>query len=81
MSIKETVHSVFEKVAASQGRVLAPLTDELDLSECGLDSFSFAMIVVSLDDALGFDPFRSSDTVKFPATYGDFVQLYDRKME
>jgi hypothetical protein len=54
------------------------MEDELRLTECGLDSLSFAIVVASLEDALGVDPFNSSEWVDFPVTLGDFVRLYDR---
>ncbi len=78
MPIRETVHSVFKKVAADQGRTLAPLTDDLQLSRCGLDSLSFAIVVTLLEDTLEIDPFNSSDQVDFPVTLGDFIELYAR---
>ena len=77
MSTQETIVSVFKKVAADQARKLAPLTDGLRLTECGLDSLSFAIIVTNLEDALGVDPFNSAEWVDFPVTFGDFVRLYD----
>ena len=78
MSIRETVHAVFKEVADAQGRVLAPLADDLRLTHCGLDSLSFAIVVATLEDTLGADPFSGADTVEFPVTLGDFIHLYDR---
>ena len=69
--------SQFELVASEQGRLLAPLSDELLLAESGLDSLSFAIIVVRLEEALGFDPFNAAEAVEFPVTLGDFIELYD----
>lgn len=77
MAIRETVFSIFEDVAAAQGRTLAPLRDELRLTECGLDSLSFAIVVSTLEDTLGVDPFSAAESVEFPVTVGDFVKLYD----
>jgi acyl carrier protein len=77
MSVKDTIHSVFKQVAADQGRTLAPLSDGLRLTECGLDSLSFAIVVSSLEDTLHVDPFNSSEWVDFPVTLGDFIKLYD----
>lgn len=69
--------SQFELVASEQGRQLAPLSDDLLLAESGLDSLSFAIIVVRLEEALGFDPFNAAEAVEFPVTLGDFIELYD----
>ncbi|MGA2710240.1 MAG: acyl carrier protein [Steroidobacteraceae bacterium] len=77
MSVRLTVTSQFEQVAVEQKRKLARLSDDLKLVDSGLDSLSFALIVMRLEDALGFDPFDTNDAVKFPVTFGDFVKLYE----
>ena len=77
MSVRLTVTSQFEQVAVEQKRKLARLSNDLKLVESGLDSLSFALIVMRLEDALGFDPFDTNDVVKFPVTFGDFVKLYE----
>jgi acyl carrier protein len=78
MSIRQTIHAVFKEVAQAQGRVLAPLTDELRLMNCGMDSLSFAIVVATLEDKLGADPFSAMDAVEFPETLGDLIHLYSR---
>jgi hypothetical protein len=78
MSVRDTVTSQFEHVAREQKRKLAPLADNLKLLDSGLDSLSFALIVMRLEEALGYDPFDVADEVKFPVTFGDFVKLYER---
>jgi acyl carrier protein len=75
--MRDRIISVFTEVAASQGRTLAPLSDDIKLTECGLDSLSFAIVVATLEDALGVDPFNSDEWVDFPVNLGDFVHLYD----
>jgi acyl carrier protein len=77
MSVRATVTSQFEKVALEQHRKLAKLSNELRLLESGLDSLSFAVIVMRLEETLGFDPFDVDDDVQFPVTFGDFVRLYE----
>ena len=47
-----------------------PLTDDLVLLESGLDSLCFAIIVATLEDELGFDPFTEAEDVYFPVTLG-----------
>jgi acyl carrier protein len=79
MSVRATVISQFEQVAAEQNRKLARLSDGLKLLDSGLDSLSFALIVARLEDALGYDPFDSDEEVKFPVTFGDFVSLYESR--
>ena len=77
MSVRSTIASQFEQVAAEQNRRLTPLTDSVLLLESGLDSLSFAIIVARLEDALGVDPFSAAEAVEFPVTFGDFVKLYE----
>lgn len=78
MSNRDIVYAVFRRVAQSQNRLLPVLTDELRLTECGLDSLSFAIAVATLQDELHIDPFTSADAIKFPDTLGEFVKLYER---
>ncbi len=75
--MRERIISAFEEVAANQGRTLAPLSDDLKLVECGLDSLSFAIVVATLEDTLGIDPFNCAGWVDFPVNLRDFIQLYE----
>ncbi|HUN94628.1 MAG TPA: acyl carrier protein [Bradyrhizobium sp.] len=80
MSVRSTIVSQFEQVAVEQKRKLARLSDDLRLLDSGLDSLGFALIVVRLEEALGFDPFdEESGEMKFPVTFGDFVKLYEAR--
>ncbi len=77
--LREPILAKFREVAAAQGKPLASaLTDDLVLLESGLDSLCFAIIVATLEDELGFDPFTESEDVYFPVTLGDFVRFYER---
>jgi acyl carrier protein len=78
MSVRETVALHFQQVAGEQKRKLASLSDGLRLLDSGLDSLSFALIVVRLEEALGFDPFDTDEDLKFPVTFGEFVRLYEK---
>jgi acyl carrier protein len=78
MSVRETVESQFRQVASEQKRKLASLADNLNLVDSGLDSLSFALIVVRLEEALGFDPFDTAEDIKFPVTFWQFVALYEK---
>jgi acyl carrier protein len=77
MSVRPTIITTFQDVARSQEVDLAPLTDDLELLESGLDSLCFAMIVASLEDVLGVDPFSEDEEFSFPVTFGDFVESYE----
>ena len=69
--------SQIRQIAQEQDKNLAPLTDDLVLLESGLDSLSFAILVAHLEDALGMDPFSTSDDVSFPVTLGQFIKFYE----
>ena len=75
MSVRATIADTFNQVASEQKRQLAPLTDDLRLAHSGLDSLSFAIVVVRLEEALGYDPFAAVD--RFPTTFGEFRSLYE----
>jgi acyl carrier protein len=77
MTVRTAILAKFTEVAASQEKTLAPLSDDLVLLESGLDSLCFAIIVATLEDELGVDPFSASDDVYFPVTLGDFVTFYE----
>jgi Phosphopantetheine attachment site len=87
MSVRSIIISQFEAVAGQQRCRLAPLADDLQLLQSGLDSLSFAIIVARLEDEFGFDPFnaagsrplrsRAPESREFPRTFGDFVRLYE----
>jgi len=76
-SIRSAVISQFERVAQDRKRELAPLSQDLVLTECGLDSLCFAVIVARLEDELGIDPFSAAEAADFPVTLGDFIEAYE----
>lgn len=76
MSARSAIVTEFERLAAEQQRELALLSDDLKLVDSGLDSLSFAVIVIRLEETLGVDPFNV-DEVTYPVTFGDLVRLYE----
>lgn len=76
-NIRATIETEFQQVADDHGKQLLPLTDDLLLLNSGLDSLCFAVVVVRLEEALGIDPFSTSDDVVFPSTFGEFVGFYE----
>jgi hypothetical protein len=76
MSVKLTIIGEIEKVAEEHDLKLAPLSDRLALLESGLDSLCLAILIVRLEDSLGFDPFIATDNI-VPITLGDFVDAYE----
>ena len=79
MTVRSHIVAQFEQVAREQKRKLAHLSDSLKLLESGLDSLSFALIVMRLEEDLGFDPFNETEEIRFPVTFGDFVKLYENR--
>lgn len=79
MSIKETIRVTFTKVFAEQaeGYQMPAINDDLVLLESGLDSMGFAVLVVELEDILGFNPFDISEDPFYPSTFGEFVSFYE----
>jgi acyl carrier protein len=77
MSVRSQIVAEFSRVAEENDKQLAPLTDDLDLLDSGLDSMCFAVVVVRLEEALGVDPFSSSEDAVFPSTFGQFVSFYE----
>ena len=76
MSVRQTIVAQIEQIAGEQKRTLPALTDDLVLIESGLDSLGFAILVARLEDAIGVDPFSSSDGAYLPVTLGDLVRVY-----
>jgi acyl carrier protein len=77
MSIKVTIMEQMAQVAREHGKVLARLTDDLQLAETGLDSLAFAVLVARLEDKLGIDPFAAEGEAFVPVTFGEFVRVYE----
>lgn len=80
MTVRTVILDKFRDVATRQQRPLAPLTDDLALLDSGLDSLCFAIIVATLEDELGCDPFTTAEDVYFPVTLGDFIAFYDQAL-
>ena len=78
MQVRSEITVQFKQVAQEQDKRLAPLNDTLPLVESGLDSLCFAIVVSRLENSLGLDPFSADDDVRFPVTFGEFVQFYEK---
>ncbi|HUE91254.1 acyl carrier protein [Pseudomonas sp.] len=58
--------------------MVATLNDNTVLLDSGLDSMGFAILVASLEEQLGYDPFSLMDEPIYPRTLGEFVAIYQR---
>ncbi len=77
MNLHDIIMSEIASVAKEQGQTLRPLSDDMALAACGLDSLGFAILVANLEDKLGFDPFATAEDVRYPQTLGDLVRFYN----
>lgn len=78
MDIRQTILDTLGELLADNGVVLdAPLTDDALLLQTGLDSLGFAVLVVRLEDQLGYDPFMLMSEPVYPRTVGEFVAIYE----
>jgi len=77
MTVRSEIREQFVQVAQEQGKRLGPINDNLSLAESGLDSLCFAIVVSRLESSLGLDPFSTDEDARFPATFGEFVHLYE----
>lgn len=74
--IQQAFLDVFQDHCETDARPI--VSDEMVLLESGLDSLGFAILVVRLEDELGYDPFTESDEAYYPQTFEEFVEFYAR---
>lgn len=58
-----------------------PVPDNMPISQCGLDSFAFATLVMMLENELGYDPFMLMDEPFYPSIFGEFIAIYLKFIE
>ena len=75
--VRTVVAETFDEVAREQGVKLGALGADTRLIDLALDSLCLAVIVARLEERLGGDPFAAEE-VELPASFGDFVALYER---
>lgn len=72
--IVDEFREVFE--AQNPGKTAPQLDRETVLLDTGLDSLGFAILVVGLEETLGYDPFVEAEDAFFPQTFGEFIDYY-----
>lgn len=77
--MRKEIEEIFLRVFSreTQGQTPPTITDDLVLLESGLDSLGFAILVVELEESVGFDPFTLSNEAYYPQTFGEFVAFYE----
>jgi acyl carrier protein len=77
--LKTQITRVFASVFKehTQEEASPVLNDDSLLFETGLDSLGFALLVIRLEEELGYDPFVIATEAYYPQTFGDFVRFYE----
>jgi len=79
--LREKVLACLADAAEARGmRADLDLNDNSVLLESGLDSLGFAVLVVRLEDTLGYDPFVLMSEPVYPKTFGEFLDIYMRHL-
>lgn len=77
MDIETLILAEIRRIAKeSEAACPADLGPQTEVFESGLDSLGFAILVASLEDRLGFDPFLALTEAVYPHTVGEFIAIY-----
>lgn len=80
MTMKAVIEKCMHEIAEeSASQIVSDLNDDTVLLSSGLSSFGFAVLVVRLEDELGFDPFIEMEEAVYPRTFGELVQVYENR--
>ena len=66
MNLRAVIIDEISKIAEERGLTVGVLEDETVLLESGLDSIGFAVLVVRLEQELGYDPFTMINEPVYP---------------
>lgn len=78
MVTREIIIQELAAIFEEDGYSVPDLVDDLVLLDSDLDSLGFAVLVTRLDERLGYDPFALMDEPVYPASLGQFIELYER---
>ena len=75
--MKEIILITMKEVAENYNcQLTEDINNDTVLLESGLDSLGFAILVASLEEKLGIDPFAVMENAVYPKTLGDFIDIY-----
>ena len=78
METRQIITETLQELLADNGVTLAvPLDGNTPLLQTGLDSLGFAILVVRLEERLGYDPFVLMTEAVYPRTLDEFVAIYE----
>lgn len=76
-TVEEVVRSTLKEVLESKGTSGdIVLEEESPLADVGLDSLDWAVVVISLEQRLGVDPFSQQTEYDIPNTIREFIYFY-----
>jgi acyl carrier protein len=78
MNTRQIISETLDEILAENG--IAPLgrvSGDTPLLKTGLDSLGFAVLVIRLEDRLGYDPFVLMADAVYPRTFDEFVAIYE----
>ncbi|MFU8783457.1 acyl carrier protein [Aliidiomarina sp.] len=79
--LEQLIRDVMDEVAAETGKEdLGAIESHTVLTESGLDSLGFAVVVARLEERLGYDPFSRLPEDQFPHTFSELVAVYRRAL-
>ena len=79
IDVRQTIQSVINRILTDSGRRARVIADgDLLVEGVGLDSLDLAILVVTLEQDLGVDPFREGHPPV--ATFGEVVKVYERSL-
>ncbi|APU30972.1 acyl carrier protein [Ectopseudomonas alcaliphila JAB1] len=79
--MKELIIQTMRDIAEQTDcELIADLEDDTILLDSGLDSMGFAILVATLEERLGYDPFSLMAEPVYPRNLGEFVTIYQRYM-
>ncbi len=78
MTIRDSITGELIALYEEDELEVPELSDDLVLLDTDLDSLGFAVLVTRLDEVLGFDPFAEVDEPVYPATFGEFLAVYEQ---
>jgi len=77
--MRDKILKFMQEIAEESGwQITSDMKDDTVLLESGLDSFGFAVLVVKLEEVLGYDPFTIMEDPYYPRTFGEFVAVYEK---
>lgn len=76
--IRKIITDAITDLLKEEGIEAPLLNDDTILLNTGLDSLGFAVLVVRLEDYLGYDPFTSMKEAIYPKTLKDLIEIYEQ---